>query len=390
MSDRIDQIAAHAAAVAPSMIELRRAMHRMPEIGWHEVGSTARVAEALRGAGLSPRVRADGAGLTVDIGPDEPRVGFRADLDALPIEEENDVAYRSEVPGTMHACGHDAHTAVAAGIALVLSRLDALPGAVRVFFQPAEELVPGGAAVLRAEGVHRGLAALIAFHVDPSKPAGSIGSRVGAITSASDRLHVVLTGPGGHTSRPDQTVDLVRVAAKVVDALPERLHQAVGFDQTLVVAFGKIAGGGAENVIPTRLSFSGTVRILDAAAWRELPGLVPATVRSLAGPLGAGVDVVYQQGAPPVMNDEGVVRAAEEAFAEALGPGAVVETHQSMGAEDFAWFLEDVPGAMFRLGTMLPDRQVDLHSSTFDIDERTIEVGIRAGAAAIVHLLEQR
>lgn len=387
--DRSTRIGAAAASIAPEMIELRRRIHREPELGWSEYGTTTAVATALRAAGLEPVLREDGCGLYVDIGEGEPAIGFRADLDALPIDERTPVPHASTIPGVMHACGHDAHTAIGVGIATLLAG-ETLPGRVRVIFQPAEERIPGGAAVLRNEGVHTGLSAITAFHVDPSLEPWRIGTRRGSITGAADRMVITLTGPGGHTSRPHQTVNLVYAAARIVTDLPGILQQQVDPRTTLAVVFGRMEGGRAENVIPDRVEIGGTIRLFDPTLWRRMPKLVETIVGDLAGPLGAGFDLLYEPGAPPVVNDAAVVSSFEKAAQTVAGPDAVCDTHQSLGSEDFSWYLEDVPGALIRLGCALPNREVDLHSAAFDLDESAIEAGIAIASEALIGMLEER
>jgi amidohydrolase len=375
-----------AAAVA-----LRRSLHQHPEVAWQEFRSTKEVAALLAEAGLQPRIREEGTGLTVEVGPGRgPSVVFRGDLDALPITENNRVPYASEVPGVMHACGHDAHAAIAAGIARVLSRIDDLPGRARIAFQPAEETVPGGATSLIADGVLKNASAIMAFHVDPSIPPGTVGVRAGPITGASDRLRVLLTGPGGHTSRPHLTVDLVRAAAALADTLPSLLQQSVDPAHQVVTVFGRISGGEAENVIPTHVELAGTVRLFDLETWRSLPATVERLVHEIAGPSGAAITIDYERGSPPVLNDPDIIEVLRAAAGEALGPDAVLSTHRSMGSEDFAWYLESVPGAMLRLGAALPDRRTDLHAADFDIDERAIGTGILAGTVCLLRLMETR
>lgn len=388
MFERIDRIADLARELNPVMVELRRAVHAHPETGWNEHATTSRVKETLRSFGLEPRVRPEGTGAVVEVGTGDTTVGFRADLDALPIDEKASPPYRSTVPGVMHACGHDVHTAIGVGIACILSKIPDIGGRARILFQPAEELLPGGALTLRDEGVHHGLEALIAFHVDPAMAAGTVGARVGAITSASDRMSITLGGPGGHTSRPHQTVDLINVAAKIITELPQMLRSNVDPREPLAVVFGRVAGGSADNVIPTTVELGGTLRVFDRDLWRELPGLVESSVAALAGPLGAEFEIAYVRGSPPVVNDAEVAEVFAGAARACLGVDQVVHTHQSLGSEDLAWFLEDVPGAMFRLGAGLEEAPVDLHSATFDVDERCIEAGMRVGAAALLGLLE--
>ncbi len=388
MGRRTSSVIEHTRAIAPAMVELRRDLHQYPEIGWSEHRTTRKVAEQLLDFGLRPRVRAAGTGLTVEIGSGDRVVAFRADLDALPISEDNNAPYRSQHAGVMHACGHDAHTAIGAGIAGVLSQLGEIPGRVRLIFQPAEEQIPGGASAMRDEGVTDDLAAILAFHVDPSLPVGSIGLRRGGITGASDRITIRLRGPGGHTSRPHQTVDLAYAAGRVITDLPGLLRHGVDPRETIALVFGKLAGGAAENVIPTNVELGGTVRLFNLDLWRVMPKVIEQHVHDLVAPLGATAEVTYVQGSPPVVNNGAVIEAVERAGLEVLERTQVTGTHQSLGSEDFAWYLEDVPGALIRLGSALTDRDVDLHSSTFDIDEACIEHGIRVGTAALLEMLE--
>lgn len=386
MSDAFRTIAA---AVAGPAVDLRRAIHRHPEVGWAERETTGRVVELLRAEGLHPQVRSDGTGLVVDVGP-APTVGFRADLDALPIQEENDSSYVSVNPGVMHACGHDVHSAIGAGLAIAWRRaLDAgvVTTGLRCIFQPAEELIPGGAQTMREEGALLGLEHLFAFHVDPALTPGRFGLRTGAITGASDRLTVTLNGPGGHTSRPHQTVDLVYAAARIITDLPVLVRQDIDPRHTAALVFGRIEGSSpAENVIPTEVIVGGTVRLFELDVWRRLPELIEELIHHLVGPYRATAKVDYLQGAPPVVNDASLIAAAGTALADLMGPDAIAETHQSLGSEDFSWFLEDVPGALIRLGAAIDGRSVDLHSATFDVDESCIENGI-AGGMAIVSAL---
>ncbi len=390
MGLRTAAVIEHARALAPAMVELRRDLHLYPEVGWSEHRSTRKVAEHLLDRGMQPRVRAAGTGLVVEIGEGEPVVGFRADLDALPIQEENEVPYRSEHRGVMHACGHDVHTAIGVGIAAVLHGLEPgqVPGRARILFQPAEEQIPGGASVLCDEGLADDMKAIAAFHVDPSLPAGSIGLRRGGITGASDRLTIRLFGPGGHTSRPHQTVDLAYVAGRVITDLPGLLRYGVDPRETIALVFGRVDGGSADNVIPTHIELGGTVRLFNLDLWRTMEKLIEQHVHDVVAPLGATAEVTYTQGSPPVVNDDMVIAAFQRAGRAVLGEPHVTGTHQSLGSEDFAWYLERVPGALIRLGSALPDRITDLHSATFDVDESCIEYGIRVGAAALLDLLE--
>ena len=384
------QTRAGGAAVAPVMVELRRHLHRHPELGWQETETTATVASILAARGLEPKVHSSGTGAIVEIGNGEPVVGFRADLDGLKVEEEGDVPYRSTVPGVMHGCGHDAHTAIGTGIAAVLSGIEDLPGTVRILFQPAEEQLPSGGMALVDEGAHDGLAAIVAFHVDPALEPGKIGVRSGGITSASDRFTITLHGPGGHTSRPHQSVDLVYAAGRIVTDAPTMVRHGIDPRETVLVVFGMIQGGTADNVIPTHVSMRGTVRLFDLDVWRKMPEQVERVVSDIVTPLGATAEIDYVHGVPPVVKDDHITDVAAEAGREILGAANVVPTHQSLGSEDFACYLEHVPGTLIRLGAALPDRRVDLHAASFDIDESSIETGIAVGTAILLRLLETR
>ena len=374
---------------ATATVALRRALHQNPELSWQEHQTTARIAEHLTAAGLEPQVRPEGTGLIVEVGPaGGPLIAFRADLDGLPLQEIGRAEYTSTVPGVMHACGHDAHTAIAAGIARTLAAADELPGRVRFLFQPAEENLPGGAARLVSEGALAGVEAIAAFHVDPALPPGTVGIKEGGITGASDRIRVILSGPGGHTSRPHQTVDLVYAAARVIIDLPALLRRTIDPRRAMVVAFGRIAGGSIDTAIPTEVELGGTVRVFDVELWRSLPATVEKLIHEIAAPLGARAEVDYGRGSPPVVNDPMMTAALRGAAAEALGPEAVRPTEQSLGSEDFAWYLESVPGCLVRLGSALPDRRVDLHAADFDIDERSVPAGMLAGALGLIRMLE--
>jgi amidohydrolase len=370
--------------IVPQAVELRRLLHRHPEPANEEHQTTALIAASLGENGVAYHDRRPDTGLWLDIGPDH-RIGFRADLDALPILEPEENVPRSQNPGWMHACGHDAHAAVAFGIVLALSRID-LPVGIRVLFQPAEETFPGGASRYVDEGLVDGLKGIIAFHVDPSLATGRVGSRVGPITASADRFTVVLDGPGGHTARPHQTVDLIADAARLVHELPGVLRRTVDARSTLTVAFGSIQGGRSPNVIPTRVELQGTARTLDRSLWEVLPGLMDKAIGSLMAWSGAGYALDYVQAIPPVVNDHTVVQAATSGIAHLLGAETVIPTEPSMGGEDFANYLAVTPGALFRLGSS--GRGHDLHSPGFVLDEDSIGFGVRAGVAAMIGLAE--
>ena len=378
------------AEVLPIVVELRRAIHRRPELAYQEFQTTSRLADLLRDRGLAPRLRTPKTGLITEVGGGAKSVGFRADIDALPIQEPSDLPFASEVAGAMHACGHDAHAAIAAGIAIVLHQLGSdLSGRVRIIFQPAEETFPGGAWELVREGAVEGLAGIIAFHADPSIAAGRVGLRTGPLTASTDRFFITLEGPGGHTARPHKTVDLIFAAGKVIAELPGLLDRLTDSRRPLVVVFGKVGGGSAENVIPTMVELSGTARALDREIFDEVPSLLERLVQDIAAPTGAKVTFHYQRGVPPVINHQAVVAAVAAGISELMDDDVIVEAPTSMGAEDFSRYAEEVPGALLRLGCRQGQKNVDLHSANFEIDETALEVGVNAGVAALLSMLER-
>lgn len=369
--------------ILPRAVELRRLLHRHPEPSYKEHQTTALIAASLDDSGIAFHDRKPQTGLWLDIGG-EPTVAFRADLDALPILEPESNVPRSQNPGWMHACGHDAHAAIAYGMTLVLKQLD-LPAGVRILFQPAEEAYPGGAADMVADGLVNGIKSILAFHVDPSLQTGRVGARHGAITASADKFTIVLEGPGGHTARPHRTVDLIADAARVVHELPGALRRTVDARSPLTVAFGAIHGGRSGNVIPTRVELRGTARTLDPALWEVFPGLMDKALGALLSLSGADYKLDYIQAIPPVVNNAGVVDIAVEGISQLLGPATVTATEPSMGGEDFANYLAEIPGALLRLGTT--GRGRDLHSPGFVLDEATIGIGIKAGVAAILAMM---
>ncbi|WP_309054587.1 amidohydrolase [Streptomyces sp.] len=378
------------APLRAELIAFRRDVHMHPELGNQEFRTTAALKARLEAAGLAPKVLPAGTGLICDIGTWDgrrPMLALRADLDALPIPDVKTVPYRSTVPNRAHACGHDVHTTTVLGAGLVLAELDReglLPNAVRLLFQPAEEVLPGGAAEAVAAGVLDGVGRIIALHCDPRVDAGKIGLRAGPITSACDRLEITLDGPGGHTARPHLTTDLVTAAARIATDVPAVLARRVDARSGLSVTWGRIESGHAPNVIPQHAELSGTVRCLDLRTWREAPDLVHAAVDEIATLHRAKSTVNYVRGVPPVVNDPVVTELLRDAMTARLGPLAIEDTEQSLGGEDFSWYLEHVPGAMARLGVRTPgDTRVrDLHAGDFDVDERCIETAVELFTAA--------
>ncbi|MDA5281131.1 amidohydrolase [Streptomyces sp. NPDC054904] len=375
------------------LIAFRRDLHMHPELGHQEFRTTAAIKARLEKAGLRPRVLKSGTGLICDVGTWDgvrPMLALRADIDALPIPDaKTHVAYRSTFPDRAHACGHDVHTAVVLGAGLVLAELDRqglLPRPVRLLFQPAEEVLPGGASDAIESGVLDGVGKIIAVHCDPRVDAGRIGLRPGPITSACDRLEVSLSGAGGHTARPHLTTDLVTAAARVAVDVPALLTRRMDARSGMSVTWGRIEAGHACNVIPMHAELSGTVRCLDLGAWHEAPDMIHAAIDEVATMHGAKFEINHVRGVPPVVNDPAVTELLREAMAVRRGADAVEDTEQSLGGEDFSWYLEHVPGAMARLGTRKPGDTTkrDLHRGDFDVDESAIGVGVEFFTAAVL------
>jgi amidohydrolase len=364
------------------LIDFRRDLHAHPEIGYHEHRTTRRVKLRLESAGLRPTVLPKGTGLLVDIGSgSEPVVGLRADLDALPISDEKNVPYRSTIANACHACGHDVHTTVLLGTGLFLARTaaaGALPGRVRLIFQPAEEVPCGALDVLAAGGI-ASVDRVFALHCDPRLDVGKIGTRVGAITAACDKITVRVTGPGGHTARPHLTADLVYALGKIITELPAALSRRVDPRSSLSLVWGRVNAGAAANAIPDDGIVEGTVRCLDDEAWHQAPDLLKALVDSVAAAYGVVAELSYVRNVPPTVNEAISTAMVEAAADRVLGADSVVAAPQSLGGEDFAWYLESIPGALARLGSRKPGSgdDFDIHQPTFDVDERAIGVGVR-------------
>ncbi len=374
------------AAHHDDLVEWRRHFHRYPELGRHEYATTQFVAERLADAGLNPKVLPGGTGLTCDFGPEHrPTIALRADMDALPMAERTGLPYSSTMAGVTHACGHDAHTAILLATALALVSVPELPIGVRLIFQPAEELMPGGAIDAIAAGALTGISRIFALHCDPRLAVGKVAVKPGPITSAADRMEIVLHSPGGHTSRPHLTADLVYGIGALIVGVPGVLSRRIDPRKATVLVWGAVNAGVAANAIPQTGVLAGTVRTASRETWQSLESIIGDAVSSLLAPLGIEHTLEYHRGVPPVVNEEVSTRILTHAI-EAVGADVLADTRQSGGGEDFSWYLEEVPGAMARLGVW-PGHgaQLDLHQPTFDLDERALAIGVRV----MVNIVEQ-
>ena len=368
------------------LVAWRRHIHAHPELGRQEFATTQFVASHLADAGLNPKVLPGGTGLMCDFGPDHgPRVALRADMDALPMAERTGAPYASLVPNVAHACGHDGHTAVLLGAALALASVPELPVGVRLIFQAAEELMPGGAIDAVAAGALTGVSRIFALHCDPRLAVGNVATKAGPITSAADQVEITVHSPGGHTSRPHLTGDLVYALGTLITGVPGILSRRVDPRNSTVMVWGAVNAGVAANAIPQTGTLAGTIRTASREAWVAMEDLVREIVSSLLGSLNVEYSVQYRRGVPPVVNDQLSTRILIHAI-EAVGADVLSDTYQSGGGEDFSWYLEEVPGAMARLGVWSGHGpQLDLHQPTFDLDERALAVGVRV----LVNIVEQ-
>jgi amidohydrolase len=374
------------------VIALRRHLHSHPEPSGKELQTSLHLYQLFNECGLSVRMGPEGCGVVVDSrNRGEPRrIAVRADIDALRIQDQKQAPYRSSVPEVMHACGHDVHTATVFGALTALDRLEregALPWPVawRGIFQPAEETSQGARAMVAA-GALGGVAAILSLHVDPTRKAGTIGVRSGVFTASCDEIRVTVKGRGGHAARPHESNDPIAAAAELISTLYQFVPRATDSQDAVVVSFGQIHGGQNANVIPEQVVLEGTVRTLD----RKVREKTIAHIRTLADGIervtSTSLDVSFETGIGSVYNDEGLTQLVRDVATTLLGADKVTAMRRpSMGSEDFAAYLEHVPGAMFRLGVAGEDGPwPGLHTPTFDVDERCIGVGAKILARSVV------
>jgi len=370
------RLSADVSAIQADLVALRRDLHQNPELAWAERRTAGRVAAFLEGSGLDVRAGVAGTGLVATArGAGARTVVLRADMDGLPIQEQSDAPYASRVPGVMHACGHDGHTAIGAAAARVLgARRPA--GTVRVLFQPAEE-GEGGAQRVLAEGALEGADVILGIHLWNELPVGTIGVKAGPLMAAVDRLSIVVRGRGGHGGHPHRAADPVVAAAQVVLALQTLVSREVSPLDSAVLTVGAIHGGQAFNVIPDEVTLTGTVRTFDAALRRSIPERVRRIAGGVASALQCEAEVEVRPGNPPVVNDAAVAALARRAAVRVVGEENVVEPEPTMGGEDMAVYFERVPGCFVFVGSANPARGLDQphHSPRFDFDEAALAIG---------------
>jgi amidohydrolase len=377
---------------AAEIIDVRRQLHAYPEPSGEEFLTTGFIHRFLTEHKIDVQIGADGRGAVADSGgmAETPRIALRADIDALRIEEAGLAEYRSRVPGVMHACGHDGHTAAVAGAILGLkTAADAgvLPWPVqwRAIFQPAEETAAGALQMIE-RGALDGIQAILSLHVDPARPVGRVGVRYGALTAACDSLRVRVEGRGGHAARPHDAVDPIAAAAQLLSSIYLFIPRLTDSQDAVVVTIGQLFGGDNPNVIPQHAELRGTIRTLETHVREKTKSHIRQLARGVGEASGTQIRVEFEEGPQSVVNDPRLTDLLKEAAGELLGSDHVdVIPRASMGGEDFAYYLERVPGAMFRLGAA-PEGSpgVPLHSPAFDLDERALIVGARVLARAAV------
>lgn len=394
------EINARAEAMLADVISVRRHLHRNPELSEQEFRTTEFLARLVESLGLKPVITEARTGLTCDLitggvaTSPPPRLVLRGDIDALPIQDGKPVEYRSACEGVMHACGHDAHPAIVYGAMRLLLSLDRdgrlpWPIAVRGLFQPAEETSTGAKAMIHAHAL-RDVDAALALHVDPSRPVGRVGLRVGPFTASCDTFRVDFVGQGGHGARPHLTRDPIEAAAAWILTAYRRIPRVLSADKTVVITVGQITGGHTSNVIPNTATILGTLRTLSREARSEALECLEDVNESIHRQSGVNVSTEIGQASPTVNNDRKITELLAASATRCLGADAIDWIDSpSMGSEDFSYYLDHVPGSMFRLG--VAGDQVGcapLHTPQFDIDERALAVGIRVMAATAIDFFD--
>jgi amidohydrolase len=377
-------------AVEPRLIELRRDIHAHPETGFDTIRTAALVADELRAMGIEPQTGVGRTGIVASITGAHPGpcIILRADMDALPIAEQTGLSFASTVPGKMHACGHDLHTASLLGAAKALTQLAPhLSGSVRLVFQPAEETMESGAAAMIADGAADGADMAIAFHNRPETAAGKIVLNRGASTASSDEFKVVVHGKSGHAARPHAAIDPIVAAAHVITQLQTLISREMNPALSAVLTIGHIQGGATQNIIPDSCMFEGTVRCRSPESRDLAEASFHRICRGAAAAMNVSVDIEYVRGAPPLMNDDRLVDRAANVLGLQFGEAPLVEQGSSFGAEDFSFFSERLPSIQIFVGSGQPGRDDRVHNSDYQPDEACIAQSAIALTRMAVELL---
>ena len=375
-----EKIKREANSIFKTVVAFRRDLHKNPELAYKEKRTAMVVARTLRSLGLAVQTGVAKTGVigTLRGKRSSPVVALRADMDALPIGEESRVPYRSEIPGVMHACGHDVHVSNVVGAAMILSQMrNVLEGTVKFVFEPSEERNPGGAIGMLKEGALDDVDAIFGLHVYPRAETGKLGFRAGPTMAAADELSMTIRGKGGHGARPQSAVDPIVVASEVVLALQTVVSRSLNPFQPVVLTIGKIEGGTAQNVIPDEVRLEGTLRTVDSHTRKRAHELVRRTVAGVCAAAGARFKLVISKGNPPLINQPTETEFARVRAVEFRGIRNVFEVEQVMGGESFAYFLEKIPGTFFRLGVANKKKGIvhEVHTPLFDVDEQAMKTG---------------
>ena len=383
MSQLQEKIKALAKEFAPAQIAVRHHLHANPELSYQEFKTAAYVKAQLLEMGIASEEKAT-TGLVAIIEGKNPAsrvMALRADMDALPIQEQNDVSYKSTVPGVMHACGHDVHTTILLGAAKVLmATRDSWEGTVKLFFQPGEEKNPGGASYMIRDGALQNPApeAIVALHVHPGLDTGKLSFRKGRVMASADEIYMTIKGSGGHAASPHLAADTILIASQVIISLQQIISRNRNPVSPSVLSICSVQGGNTTNVIPTEVKLMGTFRAMDET-WRyKAHELITKTAKGVAESMGAEIDVLIDVGYPTVDNDPAFTDIAWKLADEYMGAQNVLETEMRMGAEDFGYYTQAIPGCFFRLGVRNEAAGIihNVHTPHFNIDENAIEIGM--------------
>ena len=371
------------------MSDWRRDIHMHPELGFEEIRTAAKVAEIMGNLGYRVRTNVGKTGVVADLGTGDPIVAIRADMDALPIQEANDVPYKSQNEGIMHACGHDAHVAVAMGVATLMSK-EAHPGTVRFLFQPAEETDDeenlSGAPRMVEDGALTGVSSAIALHVDSAAETGCIELSVENAGAGVDTFFAKVIGKGGHGSAPHKVVDPIYISSFVIQAIHGIVSRKLWPYDPAVISIGSIHGGMADNVIPESVDILGTIRFLSKKVQKEIHAEIERAL-TIAKTMGGDYELNIVEGYPPMHNHPDIVELIVEVAGDLIGTEKVKQAKPDMGSEDFGYFMEDIPGAMFFLGCRIDDDERRHHDPRFDINEDCLPIGAAILAETALRLL---
>lgn len=395
LPDPIADVADEAQSLAQVLVGVRRYLHRHPEVGMEEHNTARFIRETLEGYGLEVHGPIAGTGLYVDIEGEESgsAVGYRADIDALPTQDQKQVPYRSQTPNVAHLCGHDAHTAIAIGVALVLhNNRDQLQGRARVFFQPNEEGLPSGAPLMIRGGILEGLDAVYAVHVDPTLEIGRYGLITGPATASSDRFEARIRQEAtGHSARPHEGVDTVWIASQLMNQFYQLSGRITDARDPSVLTVTMLEGSEAHNVIPEQASLGGTLRTVSPEDRETLRNYMHRTAERMESLHNAHVELDFEDGSPPVINDAAAIANVKDTIRSTFGEEAIHQiSESSMGGEDFAHYLKHIPGAFIRVGTASgPETSYPLHHHRFDLDETPLAPTARLMAQVLLNHLDR-